>query len=157
MSRARQKKAELSSVEGHMGYWLRYVSNHVSYAFARKLQASGATVAEWVILRHMYERPPVAPSEWAKVIGLTRGAVSRLIDRLYRRKLVTREEDTKDRRFQVVALTPEGVQLVRKLSSLADQNEAEFFSSLTARECEELLSMMKKLVRANHLSRIPVD
>jgi MarR family transcriptional regulator, transcriptional regulator for hemolysin len=29
---------------------MRLVSNHVSHAFARKLGASGVTVAEWVVL-----------------------------------------------------------------------------------------------------------
>ena len=31
------RPAELSSIESHLGYWLRYVSNHVSHAFALKL------------------------------------------------------------------------------------------------------------------------
>jgi hypothetical protein len=33
------RRTELSSLESHLGYWIRYVSNHVSHAFALKLGA----------------------------------------------------------------------------------------------------------------------
>ena len=49
------RPTELSSLESHLGYWLRYVSNHVSHAFSLKLAARGVTVAEWVVLRELYE------------------------------------------------------------------------------------------------------
>lgn len=39
----------------HLGYWLRYVSNHVSQAFARKVEANGVTVAEWVLMRRLLD------------------------------------------------------------------------------------------------------
>ena len=41
----------VSDLKKHMGFWLRFVSNHVSVAFARKLQDSGVSVAEWVVMR----------------------------------------------------------------------------------------------------------
>lgn len=47
-------KNEVSSFTSHIGYRLRVVSNAVSHSFARKLEATGVTVAEWVILREMY-------------------------------------------------------------------------------------------------------
>ena len=36
---------KLSPLKAHLGYWLRYVSNHVSHAFALQLGARGVTVA----------------------------------------------------------------------------------------------------------------
>jgi hypothetical protein len=45
------RRTEPSSLESHLGYWLRYVSNHVSHAFALKLAALEVTAAEWVVLR----------------------------------------------------------------------------------------------------------
>jgi hypothetical protein len=39
-----------SELTAHLGYWLRFVSNHVSLAFARKLESRGVTVADWVVL-----------------------------------------------------------------------------------------------------------
>jgi DNA-binding MarR family transcriptional regulator len=74
------------------------VSNHVSYAFARKLLASEVTVAEWVVLREMYEADAMAPSVLAEHTGMTRGAASKLIERLVAKKLVSRRGRSDDRR-----------------------------------------------------------
>ncbi len=41
----------LPHLTSHLGYWLRYVSNHASHAFARKLDGRDVTVAEWVVMR----------------------------------------------------------------------------------------------------------
>jgi hypothetical protein len=75
-------RAEPSGLEDHLGYWLRVVSNRVSHAFKVKVEQRGVTVAEWVVLRALYERDGVKPSELASKLGLTRGAISKLVDRL---------------------------------------------------------------------------
>jgi DNA-binding MarR family transcriptional regulator len=151
------RRSAASDLKRHTGFWLRFVSNHVSHAFARKVAASGVTVAEWVILREMYGHDEVSPSAIATQTGLTRGTVSKLIDRLLAKKLVTREDRTDDRRFQSVALTAEGKRLVPKLAALADRNDLEFFSVLTEQEREALTAALKRLVTANKLTKVPVD
>src|ERR687892_599759 len=93
------------SLQSHTGFWLRFVSNHVSHSFARKLTNTGVTVAEWVILRELFDAGETSPSRLATSSGLTRGAVSKLIDRLLTKGLVSRAEANNDRRFQDVNLT----------------------------------------------------
>lgn len=53
----------------------------MSHAFSRKVQARGVTVAEWVVLRELYDGDSM-PSALAERLGLTRGAISKLADRL---------------------------------------------------------------------------
>ena len=62
MTGMKTPSSTVSHLEAHLGYWLRFVSNHVSHAFSRKLFARDVTVAEWVVLRELYERDAVAPS-----------------------------------------------------------------------------------------------
>ncbi len=45
--------------------------------FADRLAAREVGVAEWVILRALYDRP-LAPSLLAETLGMTRGAVTKL-------------------------------------------------------------------------------
>jgi DNA-binding MarR family transcriptional regulator len=141
-------------LENHIGFWLRFVSNHVSHSFARKLANTGVTVAEWVIVRELFDTGETAPSRLASSSGLTRGAVSKLIDRLLHKELVSRTV-AGDRRFQNVKLTAAGRALVPKLAALADQNDEEFFSHLSMKEREALVATLKKLVVANKLKRVP--
>jgi DNA-binding MarR family transcriptional regulator len=150
-------KQNVSDLKSHTGFWLRFVSNHVSYRFAEKLQASDVTVAEWVILREMFDADVTSPSALAGVTGLTRGAVSKLVDRLLKKRLLTRAEAANDRRFQDVSLTSAGRDLVPRLAALADKNDAEFFSALSRKERERLIATLKKLVQTNRLSKMPMD
>jgi DNA-binding MarR family transcriptional regulator len=149
--------SEISPLQAHLGYWLRFVSNHVSHAFARKLDARDVTVAEWVFLRELYERDAVAPSELADRLGMTRGAISKLTDRLADKALVERTAGGDDRRYQSLRLTRTGRALVPKLAQLADQNDAEFFGHLTRAERATIESAMKEIVRRRDLRNIPVD
>ncbi|MEI9812743.1 MAG: MarR family transcriptional regulator [Acidobacteriota bacterium] len=148
---------KVSALDSHIGFWLRFVSNHVSHRFARGLAGSGVTVAEWVILRQMFEAGETSPSSLAAASGLTRGAVSKLIDRLLQKGLASRTEAKEDRRFQDVALTAAGRRLVPELAALADRNDEQYFSHLSARERETLVATLKKLAAAHKLKKIPTS
>jgi DNA-binding MarR family transcriptional regulator len=153
----KSKKAHVSGLEDHLGYWLRHVSNQVSHAFSRKLEARGVTVAEWVILRVLYDEESLAPSALADRLGMTRGAISKLADRLVAKALATRTADANDRRFQELALTAAGDALVPELSDLADRNDAEFFGHLTALERAEVERVMRGIVDRLALRVAPID
>jgi DNA-binding MarR family transcriptional regulator len=155
MTTSAKSEPTICDLKSHTGFWLRFVSNHVSQSFARQLLASGVTVAEWVVLREMFDKSETSPGVLAEVIGLTRGAISKLVDRLVVKKLVTREEHSEDRRFQSIALTPAGRRLVPKLATIAGKNDEQYFSVLSSKELETLRATLKKVVRANSLTKIP--
>ena len=145
----------ISQLDAHLGYWLRYVSNHVSHAFARKLLTSGVTVAEWVVMRELFDDVETSPGVLAERIGMTRGGVSKLVDRLVTKKLAARQDRSDDRRFQSIALTAAGRRLIPQLAALADQNDEEFFQPLSSGERTALIKTMKKLVQAHSLQTLP--
>ena len=146
-----------ADLTAHLGYWLRYVSNHVSQAFARKVEAHGVTVAEWVLMRRLLEVKALAPSRLAERMGMTRGAVSKLADRLVGKSLVTRTADPEDGRAQTLSLTPAGRTLVPKLAALADANDVEFFDHLTAKDRVALFRILQGIVDQRGLKSLPVD
>lgn len=147
---------QASALESHLGYWLRYVSNQVSQAFSEKLTAQDVSIAEWVVLRELYdcERPP---SALAERIGMTRGAITKIADRLVDKALVTRMASEKDARFQALSLTRQGRALVPKLAAIADRNDAEFFGHLTPKERAVIADAMQAIVRRMGLKGQPVD
>ncbi|HUZ96078.1 MAG TPA: MarR family winged helix-turn-helix transcriptional regulator [Edaphobacter sp.] len=147
----------VSDLKKHVGFWLRFVSNHVSHAFARKLLASGVTVAEWVVIREMFDDEEISPGVLAERIGMTRGGVSKLVDRLVTKKLVTRRDRSDDRRFQSIALTGAARRMIPQLAKLADQNDEEFFHPLSSGERAALIATMKKLVQAHGLQTLPTE
>lgn len=147
-----------SDLTKHIGFWMRRVSNHVSYSFARKLEASGVTVAEWVVMREMYQHgDTTSPHTIAEITGLTRGAISKLISRLLAKDLVNREEASDDRRYQDIKLTTKGKTLVPKLARLADENDEQFFSGISASERKQLKEVLIKLVDIHQLKTVPLE
>jgi len=155
---SKRRKLNASELKSHIGYHLRVVSNAVSHSFARKLLASDVTVAEWVILRKMYASDETtSPSVVAELTGLTRGAISKLIDRLLSKGFVTRTESSSDRRYQEIKLTASAIKLVPKLAKIADENDETFFSPLSQIERKSLTNTLTKLAELHKLNADPVE
>ena len=151
------KEASASDLTAHLGYWLRYVSNHVSQAFARKVEARGATVAEWVLLRQLLDEEALAPSRLSERMGMTRGTVSKLAERLIAKGLLVRAANPEDARAHTLALTAKGRRLVPELAALADANDSEFFDHLTPKDRAALLRILRGIVEKRGLHAVPVD
>lgn len=146
---------DIAALTDHLGYWLRLVSNHVSHAFARGIEGQGVTVAEWVVLRQLYDVDALAPSRLAERMGMTRGAISKLADRLIAKALIARTEDPDDGRGHTLALTPAGRRLVPELARIADENDAAFFAPLSPRERAAVEAAMRRIVEARGLKDMP--
>lgn len=145
----------ISDIEAHLGYWLRTVSNAVSQRFARSVEAEGVTVAEWVFLRMLYDVEGIAPSQLAERMGMTKGAISKLADRLVDKELVSRDAKADGQRGQTLMLKPAARQLVPRLAALADQNDTMFFGALSPEERDELERLLRLIARERGLSDIP--
>ena len=150
-------KPPVAELGAHLGYWMRAVSNHVSHAFARKLAGSGVTVAEWAAMRMLYGQPPMPPSQLAARMGMTRGAITRLADRLIAKGLLARRAEPEDGRAQTLSLTARGSGLVPVLADFADQNEEECFRHLSPADRCALDRILKATATTLRLTAVPID
>lgn len=146
-----------SELTDHTGYWMRMVSNAVSQEFARKVSGENVTVAEWSFMRALYDREPTPPSVLAERMGMTKGAISKLAERLTAKGLVAREDSRDDKRAHSLSLTTEGRARIPILASLADENDAEFFGVLTKEEHKTLDRILRILAERRELKATPVD
>ncbi len=136
-------------LEGHLGYWLRTLSNHVSKTFAARLEKHAVSVPQWVVLRTLFERGACSQRELLKDIAGDKGALSRMIERLVERGLVSQRQNEKSRREVIVTLTTPGRKLVPLLAKEADANDAAFFATLGERQKKEFLTLIQGLIEAN--------
>jgi DNA-binding MarR family transcriptional regulator len=149
-------KSPPNSLEAHLGFWIRSVSNHVSARFQKLLEAQGSTVTEWVALRTLFDKPQTTPAELIEALGMTKGAASKVITRLEEKGLAIRQLADGSSRDKVLSLTDTGLALVPQLAELADRNDEHFFGHLSARERGELLQTFQGLVSHHQLWEIPV-
>ena len=155
-TRALQQSCEVSALEDHLGFWLRRVSNQVSARFTREVEPHGVSVSDWVALRRLYPDAQVSPTALVESLGMTKGAISKVIDRLEARGLAQRARRGADRRHQQVTLTEDGRALVITLARLADENDAHFFGHLPPDTHDALLSALRGLSATHGLVAVPI-
>lgn len=153
---SRPRRGAVSPLDAHLSYWLRRVSSEVSHSLSRKLEDKGITLAEWIVMRELYDGDR-RPSALAEKLGLTRGAISKLAERLVANLMITQEADTRDGRGQMLALTGLGRTTVSVLTTLVDENDKEFFGDLDADTRALILSTLREIVRRRGSRAVPAD
>lgn len=149
--------AKTSALEDHLGFWLRFVSNHVSQRFQQQLEDRGVTVTEWVALRELFVPEPPSAAELVARLGMTKGAVSKVLTRLEAKGLAERKSSSEDARVWRLRLTRAGRELVPKLARIADENDAHFFATLSPRTRQVVTNALREVVAAHQLTQVPTE
>ena len=150
-------KPALSGLEAHLGYWLRRVSNSVSSGFAQSLQSKHTSVAEWVLLRHLWDRTQATPGEMAEALTMTRGAISKIIDKLESKGWIRSKTNPQDNRGQLLSLSGAGRRIVPELAEIADRNDRKFFSCLNSEERTTFRHLLGKLAKHHQMNDVPFE
>lgn len=153
---ANKRGGKPSSLDTHLGFWMRMVSNQVSAEFARSLEARGVSVSEWVALRRLLDAP-AAHGDLVAALGVTKGAASKVARSLEEKKLVARTPDPDDGRAETLRLTRAGEEMVPQLAALADANDERFFGHLRASERVALRAALVSIARRHGMRTTPVD
>ncbi len=151
------EQPSLSGLEDHLGFRLRRVSNQVSGAFARALQAEGVSVAEWVALCLIRNQKRMASSQLAEAAAMTRGAMSKVLEKLEVKTLVARTPHPQDSRVQWLSLTRKGTSLLPRLTAIADRNDEHFFGCLGPEGRAALSGLLKRLTDFHQLRGVPLE
>jgi DNA-binding MarR family transcriptional regulator len=147
----------ISGLEAHLGYWLRRVSNSVSSGFSQSLQAKHTSVAEWVLLRHLWDRNQATPGEMAEALTMTRGAISKIIDKVEAKGWIRIKSNPEDNRGRLLSLSGTGRRVVPELAEIADRNDQKFFSCLDPEERTALRHLLGKLATRHRMHDVPVE
>jgi DNA-binding MarR family transcriptional regulator len=88
---------------------------------------------------------------------MTRGAASKLLDRLYCKGLITRKGSAADRRYQEISLSDEGKELLPRLIKEAEKNEQQFFGHLPKEQKKLLTILLKEIISIKKWDKLPID
>jgi len=157
MPRSKPPPPPPSALEDHIGFWMRFVSNHVSGRFRKLLEERGVSITEWVALRTLLQHGGATHQALIDALGMTKGAASKVVTRLEDKGLAARESLADSGRAQQIVLTPAGRRLLPQLAALADQNDDHFFAHLSPEQRSALKAMLVATVRAHQLKEIPVE
>ena len=148
---------KISTLDSHLGYLIRLISNRVSADFADKINKTGITVAEWVIMRIMFDHQWITHSQIVKISGLTKGAITKTLIKLNGKKLIQKNESKIDGRSQRLRLSQKGINTLPQLANLADKNDEEYFSFLNIEEQIFFKKILLQIIQTKKITCIPVD
>lgn len=151
-----RRRPAVSRLDGQLGYWLLTAANRVSRTLSRDIWDKGITLTEWLVLRELYDGER-RPAELAQQLGLTRGALSKLADRLVAHLMITQQSGTGDGRARVLALTDLGRATVPVLALSADHTEKVMFGDLNPDTRALMVAVLREIVRRHDLRAVPAD
>ncbi|MGW0193370.1 MarR family winged helix-turn-helix transcriptional regulator [Nonomuraea sp. NPDC003201] len=110
------------------------------------LAAVDARKWHYAALVALREAGPVSQAELSRRTGIYRSDMVAVINELAERGFVERAPDPADRRRNVITLTPEGIQQVRRLHTLIASLQDELFAPLSQPEREQLSGLLTRLL-----------
>jgi len=141
----RETGAELD-LQQYFPYRLARLAEQVSLAVAEVYSERFAlSRQEWRVLAILGARSEIATKEIGPLTTLDKMQVSRAMQGLEARGIVSRKRDPDDRRERIVSLTSTGRALYRKVVPFALERETKLLSVLTPEEIRILHRAMSKL------------
>lgn len=126
-----------------VGYRIYEAHRALFQNLERTLAPFGVTPGEWNALNQLDHFGPLTQKRLADALQKEQATITRSVDRMERKGLVTRTPDPKDRRANIISLTPAAQQLLTEIEPHAveaaqgivadiDQSELDtFFDVLT--------------------------
>jgi homoprotocatechuate degradation regulator HpaR len=113
-----------------------------------KLREYGITEPQWRVMRVINDRGATDATGLAEVGLLHAPSVTRILKELEERKLIVREPDANDRRRTLVALSPEGRDVVKVISRHVMHVMREYAERFGAQRLEKLGNELRALSAA---------
>ncbi|MBD3288550.1 MarR family transcriptional regulator [candidate division KSB1 bacterium] len=108
----------------------------------------GVSIVEFRCLRALYDKNGITVNELAQKMSLTSSRVTRIIDNLVSKKLVTREIGTRDRRIYNLHLTAKGESLAGELIDHYREIHGQILKSIPSDEREKMITSLYRLNNA---------
>lgn len=129
-----------------IGLFVTRQARALSRAFDDVLGEGGGTLPTWLVLASVKGAQHGMQRDLAADVGIEGATLTHHLSRMEAAGLVTRERDPRDRRAQVVALTPAGNDEFRSLLRRVQTFDRRLCAGFTDRELSTLRSLLERLV-----------
>ncbi len=114
---------------------------------AKNVEKKNITPSQMLILEFINLKKRVIMKEIAKKLKISTPAVTGLVDRLEKMKLLKRVRDEKDRRAINIEITEQGKQIAKKISDERINTLKALFDVLSDKERDEYIKITRKITQ----------
>ncbi len=139
-----------SSLEDNTGLFLRIAEAKTNNLFFNFFKSSEVKISDYTILILIDANKAIRQGALAKTLEIKRSNMTKIIDSLHKRHLITRTVPPTNRRSIELKLTDEGEALISNHKAKVDEAEQNAFSMLTKTEYDQLRVILKKISNIDH-------
>ena len=115
-------------------------------SFDTELEPFGVTGAQFEVLKNLTRSDDETAASLCRALHYDTGSMTRMLDRLQEKGLVSRERDTGDRRLVFLRLTPAGESLIPKVRPALVRALRRHLAGLTAAEVASLKRYLGRII-----------
>ena len=132
-------------MEDQVGFLMRVAMQRHTSIFTSRM-VGGLTQTQWAALAKLAEVGTCSQNHLGRLIYLDAATIKGVVDRLRIRKLVTVQDNPKDRRRSMIALTRAGRRVAEEAVAVAHQITAETLVPLKRTEQRQVVRLLQKLI-----------
>lgn len=128
------------------------VSNAINRTFLRAFANEGLdiTTEQWTILACLWKEDKVTQQTLSNITLKDKPSITRLIDNLEKRRLVTRVSDISDRRINLIHLTSAGEALQAKATDIVQKISDKTLKDVHENDLNTVREVLKKIMKNLH-------
>jgi DNA-binding MarR family transcriptional regulator len=134
------------SAEESVGYLLRQTMSTLNRAAETEMRPQGLTAVQWAPLMIISRGGNPTVASLARDLNTDTGAMTRMLDRLETKGLLTRSRSVTDRRVVVLTLTDQGRELTSRIPHHLARVYNNHLAGFTAEEFVQLKQMLRRIV-----------
>lgn len=128
-----------------------FITGKATVAISRRLQKNfkeagiDVTIEQWSVLYQLWKEDGLSQQQLCDATFRDKPSITRLVDNMEKNNLVRRVGDKKDRRINLIYLTPEGEKLENESMAIANRTLNEALDGVSGKEIEiakEVLQMV---------------
>ena len=127
-----------------IGYWVKVVNHAVVVKANRLLKPYGLTMSSWYVLHRVSDAGGMPQKKLQEGLGIESGSTAIIVDELVRKGWLARTPDERDRRANILELTPKGVARWKSVPDIVSVMSKEMMRNVTEEEAARTVAILKK-------------
>ncbi|MDP1910053.1 MAG: MarR family winged helix-turn-helix transcriptional regulator [Hyphomicrobium sp.] len=135
----------MGPLDGYLPYLLNRAGARIATAFSEEVRPLGATLQIWRVLAALHERDGRRMGDLRETTSIEVSTLTRLVDNMESKGLVSRRRDTADARAVTLHATPAGRRMTRIILPIAERYEKVALEGFSDAEATVLKTALRRL------------
>ena len=135
----------MGPLDGYLPYLLNRAGARIAAAFSEEVRPLGATLQIWRVLAALHERDGRRMGDLSETTSIEVSTLTRLVDGMEKKSLVSRRRDAADARAVTLHATPAGRRMTRMILPIAERYEKVALLGFSEVEATVLKTALRRL------------